>query len=76
MASDWNSADASKVNVGSGSVADDMSYGTDALRDPSTSDSNVRTDGDTFKGNSDAPSRVGREGKDNLEGLPKDAMSK
>ena len=76
MASDWNSADASKVNVGSGGVESDMSYGKDALREPATSDSNVRTDGDEFQGNTEAPAGVGREGKDNLGGLPKDAMAK
>ena len=53
-----------------------MSYGSDALRDPATSDSNVRTAGEAFKGNTEAPSNVGREGKDNLEGLPKDALAK
>lgn len=76
MASDWNSADASKVNVGSGGVEDDMSYGNDSLRDPATSDSNVRKDGNEFNGNTEAPSGVGREGKDNLGGLPKDALAK
>ena len=53
-----------------------MSYGNDALRDPATSDSNVRTAGADGKTNTEAPSGVGREGKDNLGGLPKDAMAK
>ena len=53
-----------------------MSYGNDALRDPATSDSNVRTAGEDGKNNTEVPSGVGREGKDNLEGLPKDAMAK
>lgn len=50
-----------------------MSYGDDALRGPATGDSNVRTDGEEFSKNTDAPSKVGREGHDGLEGLPKDA---
>ena len=50
-----------------------MSYGDDALRGPATGDSNVRTDGEEFSKNTAAPSKVGREGHDGLEGLPKDA---
>ncbi|KAI9830165.1 MAG: hypothetical protein M1819_005842 [Sarea resinae] len=51
--SDWNSADASKVNVGSGAVEGDISTGkgSDALRGPATADSSVRVDGDEFKKN-------------------------
>ena len=52
-----------------------MSYGDDALRGPATSDSNVRTDREEFLKNSAAPSRVGREGHDDLDGLPKDATT-
>ena len=73
MASDWNSSDESKVNVGSGRVEEGMSYGNDALREPATGDSNARTDGNEFNKNTAAPSGVGREGHDNLGGLPKDA---
>lgn len=78
VASDWNSADASKVNVGSGGVAEDISYGggSDSLRGPATSDSAVRTDGDEFNKNAGAPGAVGREGHDNLDGLPKDTLAK
>lgn len=51
-----------------------MSYGgggSEGLSGAATSDSNVRTDGDTFGVNSEAPSGVGREG---VEGqMPKDA---
>ena len=76
--SDWNSSDQSKVNVGSGGVQDDVSYGggSDSLRGPATSDSSVRTDGDSFNKNSGAPGAVGREGHDNLGGLPQDALKK
>ena len=75
MASDFNSADENTVNVGSGRFAEGFSYGDDALRGPATSDSNVRTDGEEFNKNTAAPTDVGREGYDNLGGLPKDAKS-
>lgn len=76
MASDFKSADASTVNVGSGGVSSDVSYGGGSetgLRGPATSDSGVRTDGDQFGVNTSGPGKVGREGKDGLEGLPADA---
>ncbi|KAI9717680.1 MAG: hypothetical protein M1812_004625 [Candelaria pacifica] len=65
VASDWNSADASKVNVGSGGVQSDISYGSGSssgLRGPATGDSSVRTDGEAFKTNTAPDSGVGREG--------------
>lgn len=77
MASDWNSSDASKVNVGSGGIEDDVSYGggsESGLRGPATSDSSARTDGDEFNKLSSEPSSgVGRQGHDQLDGSPKDA---
>ena len=77
VASDWNSADATKVNVGSGRVQSDVSYGGDSLRSPATSESSVRADGEELKKNMQDPSAgVGRQGKDNLDGLPKDALAK
>ncbi|KAI5925088.1 hypothetical protein F4810DRAFT_708892 [Camillea tinctor] len=62
--SDWNSADARNVNVGSGrDVQSDVSTGAGAtagLREPaSTKDVDL--------------SAVGRQGKEGLEGPPKDA---
>ncbi|KAL9075956.1 MAG: hypothetical protein Q9161_001350 [Pseudevernia consocians] len=75
VASDWNSSDGSKVNVGSGGVEGDISYGGD-IREPATSDSSVRTDGETFNKNSSQPQGVGREGHDGLDGVPKDALKK
>ncbi|KAL6715569.1 hypothetical protein ACLMJK_006530 [Lecanora helva] len=77
-ASDFNSSDERTVNVGSGRVEDDVSYGggSDSLRGPVTSESGVRTDGDSFGKNASAPGAVGREGHDNLGGLPKDALKK
>ncbi|KAI1808872.1 hypothetical protein F4811DRAFT_499268 [Daldinia bambusicola] len=65
-ASDWNSADARNVNVGSGRVESDVSTGagsTSGLREPAS-----KQDVDL--------SGVGRQGKDNLEGPPKDAKAK
>ena len=76
MASDWKSNDPSTVNVGSGGVESDISYGggsSAGLRGPATSDSGLRTDGDTFEKNTSAPGSVGRQGHDNLDGLPKDS---
>ncbi|KAI0412258.1 hypothetical protein F5X98DRAFT_20431 [Xylaria grammica] len=65
VASDWNSADARNVNVGSGGVQSDISTGagsTSGLREPAS-----KADVDL--------SKVGRQGKDNLEGPPKDAKA-
>ena len=80
VASDWNSSDASTVNVGSGGVQSDVSYGAGSdsgLRGPATSDSSVRTDGDEFNKNAGEPSGgVGRQGHDGLEGLPEDALKR
>lgn len=67
VASDWQSADARNVNVGSGGVSSgDVSYGdgkSTGLREPATQGSDVDMSG------------IGREGKDNLSGPPKDAAS-
>ncbi|KAI0528322.1 hypothetical protein F5B22DRAFT_31229 [Xylaria bambusicola] len=63
VASDWQSADARNVNVGTGGVSSDVSTGagsTSGLREPAS-----KADADL--------SKVGRQGKDNLEGPPKDA---
>lgn len=79
VASDWDSNDVSKVNVGSGGVESDVSYGggSSSLRGPATSDSSVRTDGETFNTHAAQPSGgVGRQGHDNLDGLPQDAKAK
>jgi len=76
VASDWNSADGSKVNVGSGGVQSDVSYGNGSesgLRGPATGDSNVRTDGSQAGVNTAPSGGVGRQGHDGLDGLPKDA---
>jgi len=52
--SDWNSADASTVNVGSGGISEDVSAGkgsSSGLREPATAESSVRTDGEELKTN-------------------------
>lgn len=72
-ASDWNSSDARTVNVGSGATGSDISTGdaaTTGLREPATGGSGVRE-----AGGADL-SDVGRQGKEGLDGLPKDATSK
>jgi hypothetical protein len=71
VAPDWNSADARNVNVGSGGVGSDVSTGDGAssgLREPASKGSGVREEGGVDMGG------VGRQGKDGLKGLPKDAM--
>ncbi|KAK4453809.1 hypothetical protein QBC34DRAFT_395131 [Podospora aff. communis PSN243] len=68
VASDWQSADARNVNVGSGRLSSDISTGagsTAGLREPATKSSEA-TD----------MSGIGRQGKDNLEGPPQDAKAK
>lgn len=70
VASDWNSADASTVNVGSGGVSDTFSKGNDALRGPATGDSAARNADSTLG------SKVGREAEDNLGGVPNDAVTR
>lgn len=63
-ASDFNSADARTVNVGSGGQASDLSHsglGDDTLRSPATTD----TVGST-----------GRQAHDGLSGIPNDAVSR
>lgn len=67
VASDWQSADARNVNVGSGrDVGSGVSTGageTSGLREPASKNADVDL------------SSVGRQGKEGLEGLPKDATA-
>ena len=76
--SDFNSSDPSTVDVGSGGVESEISYGGggDSLRGPATSESGVRTHGEAFNKNSDAPGSIGRQAAEGLDGLPKDATSR
>ncbi|ROW10070.1 hypothetical protein VPNG_06488 [Cytospora leucostoma] len=69
VASDWQSADARNVNVGSG---------RDVTSDISTGDaSSTGLRGAATKSSEDADlSGIGREGKDGLDGPPKDAAAR
>lgn len=73
-ASDWNSADDRNVDVGSGGQVDDIPAGS-AMREPASAESAVRVDGEEWKTNV-AGSNVGREAKDDLDGLPNDAVTR
>ena len=67
-ASDWQSADTRNVNVGSGRLSSDVSTGAGAtagLREPATKSS----EGVDMSG-------IGRQGKDNLDDVPKDAKAR
>ncbi len=68
IASDWQSADARNVNASSGGVLSDV-YTGDAssagLREPAKKSSEATN-----------MSEIGRQGKDGLEGPPKDVASK
>lgn len=73
--SDFNSADGSALNVGSGGTSGSFSAGNDGLHEPATGDSSVRTDGATYGVNTQTQG-VGREGQDSLGGLPNDAVAR
>jgi len=77
VASDWNSANAETVNVGSGRIESAISgENNSALRGPATAGSSVRVDGEEWKTNTQPGPGVGRQGKDNLTDLPKDARAR
>lgn len=77
VASDWSSADQRTVNVGSGGREGPISgEGNSALREPATAGSSVRESGSEWHKNTEPMGNVGRQGKDNLQGLPKDALSR
>lgn len=64
--SDWQSADARNVNVGSGRVGSDVTYsnagGEGGLRGPATADSSIRVDGEEWKANTVPSGEVRRKG--------------
>ena len=70
VASDWNSADARTVNVQAGEKQPELSnsaVSSTGLQEPATKGSGVReADGADLSG-------VGRQGKEGLKDLPKDA---
>ncbi|KAI9368669.1 hypothetical protein BJX61DRAFT_537067 [Aspergillus egyptiacus] len=77
VASDWNSADQRAVNVGSGGREGPISgESNSALRDPATASSSAREVGEETHRQTQPMSNVGRQAKDNLEGLPKDATAR
>ncbi|KAL5119664.1 hypothetical protein ACEQ8H_002510 [Pleosporales sp. CAS-2024a] len=59
-ASDFNSADARTVNVGSGGLETGISSGSGSLREPATGDA----------------SGAARQAKDSLSGIPNDAVTR
>ncbi|KAL5365283.1 hypothetical protein BJX96DRAFT_9060 [Aspergillus floccosus] len=76
-ASDWSSADQRTVNVGSGGVEGPISgERNSALREPATAESSVRRDGNELHQNTAPMGNVGRQAKENLEGLPRDAVAR
>jgi len=79
-ASDWNSADARNVNVGSGSISGggpkSMREGSDGFQEPATADSSARTDGQEWNKATIGFENVGRQGSDKLGGLPNDAVTR
>lgn len=66
-ASDWQSADARNVNVGAGRV--EAHAGTDSAAQSGLKGPSSKAAGDVDL------SKVGREGKDGLDGPPKDAAA-
>ncbi|PGH11539.1 hypothetical protein AJ79_04796 [Helicocarpus griseus UAMH5409] len=76
-ASDLKSADIRTTGGGSGARSGiGPGESETGLQEPATADSGVRTSGEQFKKNTAPLSQVGREGKEGLEGLPKDARSR
>jgi hypothetical protein len=77
QASDWNSADERTVNVGSGGLSDDIATGnaSSSLREPATGPSALRVDGEEWKTNATG-NNGGRQGRDELGGLPNDAVTR
>ncbi|KAL3468019.1 hypothetical protein BJX64DRAFT_246707 [Aspergillus heterothallicus] len=77
VASDWNSADQRAVNVGSGGLEGPISGESDsALRGPATASSSAREIGEETHRNTQPTGNVGRQAKDNLGDLPKDALAR
>ncbi|KAL3479788.1 hypothetical protein BJX99DRAFT_221785 [Aspergillus californicus] len=77
VASDWNSSDQRTVNVGSGRFEGSQSGEADtALREPATASSSVREDGSQTHRLTQPMANVGRQGKEGLSDLPKDALAR
>ena len=76
MSSDWNSMNSENVNVGSGREGATSEEYESVMRDPPTVYSSVREVESEVGRPTVAFERVGRQGKDNLEDLPKDAKER
>ncbi|GAD99814.1 conserved hypothetical protein [Paecilomyces variotii No. 5] len=75
--SDWQSANGNIVGTGSGQFESPVSgEGNSALRGPATAGSSVRMDGDEFKKETQPGPGVGRQAKEQLNDLPKDALAR
>lgn len=75
--SDWRSSDQRTTGVGSGAHEGPLSGQNDTsnvLRGPATATSGAREDGAELHKQTQPMSDVGRQAKDNLEGLPRDAL--
>ncbi|KAJ9294367.1 hypothetical protein DTO271G3_6942 [Paecilomyces variotii] len=76
-ASDWQSADGKITGTGSGQFESPVSgENNSALRGPATAGSSARVDGEEFKKETQPGSGVGRQAKDQLDDLPKDAQAR
>ncbi|BDD64305.1 hypothetical protein MPDQ_003888 [Monascus purpureus] len=74
--SDWQSSDSRGINVGTGGVEGPISgEGNSALRQPATAVSSARVSGEELGRNTEPGEDVGRQGKDHLDRLPKDARA-
>ena len=76
VASDWQSFDERNVNIGPGGLEEPLSdeYSNSALRGAATTSSSVRTSGEEWHKITEPLSNVGRQGKDDLDSLPRDAL--
>ncbi|KAK2741823.1 hypothetical protein FQN55_008110 [Onygenales sp. PD_40] len=73
-ASDLKSASMKTTGTGSGAISGSAPAGEESgLRGPATTDSSVRASGGELKTGTADMSKIGRQGKEGLEGLPKDA---
>ena len=75
-ASDWQSFDERNVNIGKRGPDEPPSdeYNDSALRGAATTASSVRTSGEEWHKITEPLSNVGRQGKDDLDSLPRDAL--
>ncbi|WEW56817.1 hypothetical protein PRK78_002272 [Emydomyces testavorans] len=72
------SANVKTTGGGSGAVSSSAGTGEEAsaLRQPATADSSLRTSGEEMKKHTAPSGEVGRQGKEGLENIPKDAKAR